>query len=378
MPNSSSVPPHHAERAGAGRGEGQDRLVAAARPAGSRRRRSGRTAPCPSCRRLLLGRGAVQLDVGQQREGVLEVDVARPHEQHAAQPVGRHDRPGGVVEGQVVRRAGRRRRPRRPAVRRASTTRVPAGSSSMTTSARVSGSSTRSRAVTGVAVGQDLQPAHARSRRSSWRRSRRAFASGPRDRRARRARRWPGCRARGRRSATRTGTSSTTRGTVVPASSVTTSTSAPRARSASASASLSASVRSDAAVDASIDSIARAIRPRSVASLATTRAVSPAATTLTRPSAGTWASCSMASALGGRQPVGEHVGRRTCWRDASTTSTRSRARPAGCSANGRATTNASSTASSSWSSSSSERRSLCHGAFASTSRTSVLPQDRWC
>ena len=113
------------------------------------------------------------------------------------------------------------------------------------------------------------------------------------------------------------------------------------------------------------------MRPRSVASLATTRAVSPAAMTLTRPSDGTCAICSSADALGGGRAG---PGRRPSadMRRRGVDDQHQVAREAGgvLAERPRDEEREERSRGSSWSSSSSERRSRCHGAFASTSRTS--------
>ncbi len=53
------------------------------------------------------GRHAVQLAVGEIRQGGLEIGVPVGDEQDPAELVRRHDRPGPVVEGEVVRRRAR-------------------------------------------------------------------------------------------------------------------------------------------------------------------------------------------------------------------------------------------------------------------------------
>ena len=120
--------------------------------------------------------------------------------------------------------------------------------------------------------------------------------------------------------------------------------------------------------DGSMDPMARLACPGSVTSLATTRAVSPAAMTLTRPPAGSPPRASVAARrAASRRSSGTSVA--DIEADASTTRTRSCASAAGRSSAGRTTAATSSSAHSSCSSSSSERRSRCHGEFASTSRT---------
>ena len=56
-------------------------------------------------RAVLVGRHAVQLDVRAGRSGRLEVRIAGADQQDQPQPVGRHDRPGLVVDGELVGRA---------------------------------------------------------------------------------------------------------------------------------------------------------------------------------------------------------------------------------------------------------------------------------
>ena len=103
--------------------------------------------------------------------------------------------------------------------------------------------------------------------------------------------------------------------------------------------------------------------------LTTTRAVRPAATTLTLPPAGRSRSASTASCLAAVRRSGA-TSVAAMLADVSMTRTMSRARPAGRSRNGRAASTARSRTSRSWRSSRRLRRSRCHGAFASTSATS--------
>ena len=56
-------------------------------------------------RAVLGGRDAEQLDVGQVRQRGLEIRVALADDQDEPRPVGRDDRPGAVVDRQLVRRA---------------------------------------------------------------------------------------------------------------------------------------------------------------------------------------------------------------------------------------------------------------------------------
>ena len=116
-------------------------------------------------------------------------------------------------------------------------------------------------------------------------------------------------------------------------------------------------------------SIAARTRPRSVVPLTTTRAVLPAAMTLTVPFAGSSRSASKtwffasASRLGGTSVAAMLA-------EVSITTTTSPASPAGRSRKGRAARSARSSTSRSWSRSSRLRRRRCHGAFASTSVSS--------
>ena len=328
-----------AQGARPGRRDGQDRLgrqLGGRKP--SKTMRSNWSVPGGA--RVLLGRGAVQLDVGQQRQRVLEVDVAGADEQDALQSVAGHDRPGGVVERQLVGRTGRRgasvrsgwlvggRQPRLDDA-------CPAGSSSMTTCVWVSGSRNRSRAVNGLPSAR------------IW--SRRATAL---DVEVGDAHEEPALEAAGvgldgqrgdrlvvpfapdRQDAN--GRLGRSVGAALPASSVTTRISAPRARDGERVGQRERLGQVAAGRwTARCHSMARVARPRSVASLATTRAVSPAATTLTRPSDGSSASASAAARLAAVSRSGK-TSVAPMLAEASTTSTRSRARPAGRSRKGRA------------------------------------------
>ena len=74
----------------------------------------------------LVGGDAVQLAVGQVRQRGLEIRVAVADEEDPAQPVGRHDRPGTVVEPEVVTRDAGIRVGDAGGTRRTSMTRTPA------------------------------------------------------------------------------------------------------------------------------------------------------------------------------------------------------------------------------------------------------------
>ena len=115
--------------------------------------------------------------------------------------------------------------------------------------------------------------------------------------------------------------------------------------------------------------IACLTRPMSPVPLAITLAVRPAAITLTLPPAGRSLSASMAADFAASRRFG--VTSVACIdAEVSITSTRSPARPAGRSTNGRAASSTRIRTRSSWSSRSRLRRRRCHGAFASTSATS--------
>ena len=157
-------------------------------------------------------------------------------------------------------------------------------------------------------------------------------------------------------------------GGVASAASVATRISASPERAASAEARRSASARLPMSAVGSMPAMACRTRPTSDVPFATTRAVRPAAITLTLPPAGRSFSASTAAALAASSRFG--VTSVACIEaEVSTTSTRSPASPAGRSMNGRAARNTSSSTSSSCSSSRRLRRSRCHGALASTSAT---------
>ena len=107
MPGFVSVPV--TSPSGAGRAGAMARIGARGSVAGSAPSKMIRSHGRPSVRSLAgpysRGGHAEQLDVREVAQRRLEVRVARPDEQDQARPVGRDDRPGAVVDGQLVRRA---------------------------------------------------------------------------------------------------------------------------------------------------------------------------------------------------------------------------------------------------------------------------------
>ena len=157
----------------------------------------------------------------------------------------------------------------------------------MMTSVRVCGSSVVSvLRLDQDVVGVEPRAARVAARCRGSRCSRTPIASRPTAPAGPRARRSPGCAARRPTWSTLTSCVEAVVGLIASAASVATRMSASPAREASASARFSASPRSPVAGETAMPSIAARTRPRSVVPLTTTRAVRPAAMTLTVPFAG--------------------------------------------------------------------------------------------
>src|SRR3990172_2065391 len=157
-------------------------------------------------------------------------------------------------------------------------------------------------------------------------------------------------------------------GFVASAASVATRISASPDRAARASARFRASPRSPEAGETARFSIAARTRPRSLVALTTTRAVRPAAMTLTLPPAGSSRSASRACCLAAVRRSGA-TSVAAMLAETSMTRTRSLASPAGRSRNGRAASAARMRTRRIWRSRRRLRRRRCQGAFASTSAT---------